>query len=184
MISLPLLMAIGTMSQSPKGAETHFVSLAQLSPPIPRQSLASVVTNEPWHLSWVNPTNTQLQTIRVYHGTSNRVYTEFKDVGVVTNYDWITNPSNTADFFTVTAINVLGQESKYANEVPELPASHLRLTWTGSALNISNTTVLPPIWRFFTNAISPLEFPITGNQMWFESGTNKLKPTGFNPLSQ
>ncbi|MHB8534626.1 MAG: fibronectin type III domain-containing protein [Sulfuricaulis sp.] len=82
------------------------------------------VTNSPTAaiLSWAPPTTaTNVAGYRIYIGTASGVYQQpfgqGYSVGNVTNYTLMGLSSGTRYYFAVTAIDTLGNESSYSNEV-------------------------------------------------------------------
>lgn len=161
------------MLMTPKGAETFSGStmVRSQSVAIPT-ALVETATNTVIHLAWVNPSSVNLSANNIYHGTNSGQYFEKIEIGVSTSYTFVTPQENDFDYFAVTAVNVLGQESALSNQVPPPKPTHVVLTWVGSALNISNSTVLPPVWRFLTNSTSPLTIPIQSGSRFYTAGSH------------
>lgn len=67
-------------------------------------------------LAWNPNVETNISHYLLYAGPSSRSYTNCTNVGKVTNATYRTTGTN-AWYFTVTAVNTLGLESLYSNEV-------------------------------------------------------------------
>lgn len=167
----PIMAAV--QLQSPKGAEV-FQSKQENISLMPRVISLPPSTNV-YHLSWNNPTNDNLSTIRIYHGTNSGQYYEHKDVGIVTNCDFSVG-DNDYDYFVATTIDILGQESIDSNQSPPPPPNAVILSWTGT--NRSNiyekSSVQRYSWMLVTNGFSPIILPIKTGNHFFTGETNRI----------
>lgn len=87
-------------------------------------------------LAWDASSSSNVISYGIYYGCVSRTYTNRTEVGNVTNYT-ITNLSSTATYyFSATAINDIGLESDYSNEVQYPPQGSTNVVRVMNGLRI------------------------------------------------
>ncbi len=171
---IALILAAATLLP-PRQAEVFqstasMFTLARLNPAL---SAAAPVGQAAYPLSWNNPSNVVMN--RVYHGTNDGQYTEYRDVVGTNRLTFTTSFDNLWDYFVVTGFDTLGNESDYSNQVPApKPKTMVIVCPVGRPILFSYDLRVPFLqWQLFTNTTVTNTFiPLTDPPRFFLSTTN------------
>lgn len=165
-----------------------------------RSSLAATVPQEDsifsLSLSWNYPNS--VQTFRLYIGRESRRYDTVIDIGENTYFElWKTNwlEASSRHFYAVTAVDPLGRESDYSNEIlfPPYPPDRFLITWTDpSPATILTSTNLSAPWMVIgstqtgtTAFFDTMRYSVQFFRLVRPSGQpDTLKFVAYNPLNQ
>jgi hypothetical protein len=105
---------------------------------------AAVKASQNVIMSWDPSPDLTVASYNVYYGSASRSYTNVISAGPFTSTIISGLSVGTTYYFAVTAVDILGQESDYSNEVSYTPAAVLakaKLTFTGGQAAISGAGV-------------------------------------------
>lgn len=170
MLVLTIPLAVSAKIHSPRGQE---LNAGTRMLPMPRVSAAVFPDSMPFLATWHRVSNATGYVLYAGESPGARTFS-FPSAtnGVLADLPW-------ADryYFHVVATNSAGEgASSLATVVPELPATHVLLSWPGTnRVTIEATDRLTGVWNVVTNAISPVVFPIVGAARYFRTTqTNQL----------
>jgi predicted phage tail protein len=170
---------------------------ASQTPPSPPQNLQASAEDSAVNLSWSAPSNnggSPVTSYNVYRGTSSDTETLLTQVGNVTSYNDDTVTNGQTYFYTVTAVNSVG-ESAQSNEASATPIGppqpptgltataklvKINLSWTAPT-NDGGSTITGYMIERSTNNGSTWSTPVsnTGSTGTTYSDTNVLPLTTY-----